>query len=352
MKPKKPDFGVLARYMAGSCTDQEREEIELWKILDDENERMLTEFKRVWDVTQGEEVMKEDWTKIEQDWMQVKERAGLTDEATSEYRKKIDSGLPVKGTVAQHILKIAAIFVLMALMGVLAYQNWYEPEPVAQSPVLREISTNNGQRVNLTLSDDTYILVNSGSEVKLPNTFQPPKREVYLEGEAYFEVADNPDSPFVIHSQGTTTEVLGTSFAVRSYPEDEQVRVVVEEGRVSFGSKADSETERLVLTENEMGSYNFSDKKLTAQPVSDLDLYMGWKDGYFKFQERPMQDVAKELERQYDIAIIFKNEAIKEMKLTADLKSRSMNNVLDVIAMSLDISYRVENESEVHLSNM
>lgn len=169
MKPTKPDFGVLARYLAGTCTDQEREEIESWKLRDKENERMLTEFKRLWDVTQNVEVMKEDWTKIEQDWVLVKERAGLLGEATSGHRKKIGSDLPVKGTVLQQLLKVAAIFVLMAFMGVLAYQNWYEPEPVAQSPVLREISTNNGQRVNLTLSDGTYILVNSDSEVKLPD---------------------------------------------------------------------------------------------------------------------------------------------------------------------------------------
>lgn len=349
MKPEKLDFEVIARYLSNTCSKQEREDVEQWMVSDTEHQLMLDEFRHIWDAAESKEVMKEEWTEIEQDWNRVKERVGLNDEAVSYTPPQ--SLLPESNSKLQQFLKVAAIFLFMALMGVLTYQTWQEPEPVAQSPVLREISTSNGERVNLTLSDGTKMLVNSGSEIKLPNTFQPDKREVYLEGEAYFNVTENLDSPFIIHSKNVVTEVLGTSFTVRSYPEDEQVRVVVEEGSVSFGSEQDAPSDRVIVSKNEMGSYDFSEGELQTRQVDDLDLYISWTEGYFKFREKPMKSVAKDLERRYNIEIQFENNEIGDMRLTANLKSRSMSNVLDVIAMSLEVDYRIEDEDIVYFSN-
>jgi len=146
------------------------------------------------------------------------------------------------------------------------------------------------------------------------------------------------------------TEVLGTSFTVRSYPEDNSVRVVVEEGSVSFGSESGSTSDKVVVTGNEMASYDLTEQKLLTRQVDDMALYMGWTEGYFKFREKAMEDVAKELERRYDIQVQFEDNEIRDMKLTANLKSRSMSNVLEVIAMSLEIEYRIEQEDIVYFS--
>lgn len=343
------NFEVIARYLANTCTERERKEVEQWLKTDNNNRQMMDEFRRIWDATENYEQMNEEWIEIEEDWNRVKERVGLSERGHS-FSAKREPVSRDKGML-QQIVKVAAIVLFMALMGVLAYQNWQEPEePVAQNPVLKEISTSNGERVNLTLSDGTRMLVNSGSEIKLPNTFQPNKREVYLEGEAYFNVTENPDSPFIIHSQNMVTEVLGTSFTVRSYPDDSRMRVVVEEGSVSFGSENGSTSDKVVVTGNEMASYDFTEKKLLTRQVDDLALYMSWTEGYFKFREEPLENVAKELERRYDIQVQFEDTGIRDMKLTANLKSRSMSNVLEVIAMSLEIEYRMEQEDIVYFS--
>lgn len=345
----KLDYKVIARYLSNSCTDQEKAEVEQWVESDIQNRQMMKEFRSIWDAAGKDEYMKEAWTDIEEDWKLVEERAGLNTDFASRSTGKKSFQYNQKRTLQQFV-KVAAIFLVMAMMGILIYQNWQEPEPVAQSPVLREISTSNGERVNLTLSDGTHMLVNSGSMIRLPNTFQPNKREVFLEGEAYFNVTENPDSPFIIHSQNVTTEVLGTSFTVRSYPEDGRVRVVVEQGRVSFGTEQAGPSDRVTLSGNEMASYHFTQKKLESRQVDDMDLYMSWTEGYLKFSDKPMRDVAKELERRYDIRVEFENSGIEEMRLTANLKSRSMRNVLEVIAMSLDIDYRIEEEETVIFS--
>jgi len=174
------NFEVIARYLADTCSDREKKEVEQWLAADNNNQQMMNEFRRIWDSAESEEPMNDAWIEIEEDWNRVKERVGLSERGAS-FAAKRKPASKDKGML-QQIVKVAAIVLFMALMGVLAYQSWQEPEPVAQNPVLKEISTSNGERVNLTLSDGSRMLVNSGSEIKLPNTFQPNKREVYLEG--------------------------------------------------------------------------------------------------------------------------------------------------------------------------
>ncbi len=349
MASEKIHYHILARYLAGECTGEERAYIERWTAEDPENKRRIAEYRRIWSGSVNRESAMEKWVDVEKDWEIVKEQI-MHDKAMKAAEGR-------KSTVGFHagrassyaykpFLRIAAMLALMILSGLLVYQITHETEPVHEEVVLREISTDNGQRVNLTLSDGTRVLVNAGSRLKLPNTFQPDKREVFLQGEAYFDVAEKAEAPFLIHSGETLIRVLGTSFSVRSYPEDEQIQVVVKEGRVSFEEAGKDTPDKITLTQSELGQYDLQSGQLRAHKIKDLELYLGWTAGYLKFKEKPMDKVALELERRYDIKVGFKDPEIKHMLLTADLKSRSVSNVLDVIAMSLNISYRLE-EHEV-----
>ncbi|MBN2731729.1 MAG: DUF4974 domain-containing protein, partial [Balneolaceae bacterium] len=181
--------------------------------------------------------------------------------------------------------------------------------------------------------------------------FEPDKREVFLEGQAYFNVEENTERPFVIHSGNAKTRVLGTSFSVRAYPEDSDITVAVEEGRVSFEATATeaSGKEQIILNKNELGRFDAKRGDIEASPINDLALYLGWVDGYLKFKEAPLGEVATELERRYGVEVTFANPQLKKRSLTALLKSRSIQNVLDVIKMSLDIEYRLD-ENQVIFS--
>src|SRR5699024_965546 len=105
--------------------------------------------------------------------------------------------------------------------GYFAYQRGHTANtPESKEVILQKIATNNGQRTHLTLSEGTRILLNAGSKITLPKAFEKNRREVYLEGQAYFQVTENPKKPFIIHlSNGTTIQVLGTKFSVSAYPE-------------------------------------------------------------------------------------------------------------------------------------
>lgn len=349
------DYQLLARYLAGECTERERKEVDDWIKADPENGKKLKQFSRIWDLSMQNKRMADDLFDAEKQWQELQDR--LRKDEKSVHQSGSEDRVTVSNfrktsihSMTQKVARVAAIVLIAGLMGVLAYQNWGQPEPEPKEPVLREISTANAQRANLTLGDGTKVMLNAGSTVKFPDRFEEDIREVFLEGEAYFDVASNPDRPFLIHCRGSVIEVLGTSFSVRSYAEENQVRVVVEEGRVSF-SAGESDSENIAIVEaHEMGRYQLGSNRINRSQIEDMQLYMSWLDGYLKFRETSMSKVATELERRYGVEVAFADTVLKDKSLTALLKSRSIRNVLDVITMSLDIDYQLE-DNKVIFSN-
>lgn len=339
MKFEHFDYQLLARYMDGECTSQERKKIEKWTRADPENQEKLQQFQRIWNTSAQNSDLLQDLFDADEQWDELLVR--LENENVRHDSTFQSSSIH---SMTQKVVRVAAIFLVAGLIGVLAYQNWYQPKPEVQEPVLREISTANAQRANLTLADGTEVMLNAGSTVKFPDQFEADVREVFLEGEAYFEVVRNTEKPFVVHSRGAVIKVLGTSFSVRSYPEDGQVRVVVREGRISLESENTKSTQRTFVSAEQLGRYvlDEDEKKMETAQIDDMQLYLSWREGYLKFREAPVSQVARELERRYGVEVTFSDDDIKEKSLTASLKSRSIKNVLDVITMSLDVEYRLD----------
>jgi ferric-dicitrate binding protein FerR (iron transport regulator) len=340
------EYQLIASYLAGECTDQEQRKVEQWIDQSKENKRQFQELRRIWQLS-GDAVysrdmdgdVNEEWNRLDR---QISKQKGAENDKNSEHKRywSFRSSSIHSGT--QKFIRIAAVFLVAGLFGVLSYHSWYQPEQKEQEPVLRKISTDNGQRANLTLADGTEVMLNADSELELPTKFASDIREVYLDGEAYFRVSENEAKPFFVHSNGSVVRVLGTAFSVRAYPEDQQVQVVVEEGRVSFGQEKEDEEKKVILNSNELGTFNLSTKTVATRTVEDIELYMSWRDGYLKFEEMRLIDVAKALERRYDVEVFFEDPALKDRLLTAYLKSRSLHNVLDVITTSLGIEYQLD----------
>lgn len=347
MDGKHLNYRLLARYMAGICSDETARYISSWANRSEENAQKLEEFRQIWEAAGHSESIEDEASEVREQWSKLEKKlhSRRMDSAAYSRGKAEDAGADLRPTSAPstvwQVARVAAIFLVAGLAGVFAYQNWHQPAPQSVEPALREISTRDGQRVNLTLGDGTRVLLNADSHLALPSKFASSKREVFLEGEAFFEVAPNAQKPFVIHSRGSVIRVLGTAFAVRAYPEESHIQVVVKEGRVSLASESPDDSSKSILTANELGRFSVETRQIQARRVEDLQLYLGWRDGYLKFRNAPMPQVARELERRYGITVRFQDDRIKDQKLTAFLKSRSIRNVLDVITTSLDIAYEL-----------
>ena len=152
-----------------------------------------------------------------------------------------------------------------------------------------------GRRSSLVLADGTKIWVNSSSTVIYPNLFTGDKREIYVEGEAYLEVAHDSERPFYVKTQTMNVRVLGTRFNVCAYQEDSQQQVVLVSGKVEVETH---DQQNQILTPNELFDYDKQQSKVSVTKVDTND-YISWKEGYYQFSRQELSVLFKRLSRYY-----------------------------------------------------
>lgn len=245
-----------------------------------------------------------------------------------------------------HSLRVAAGLAILFVLGRLVLQQDQETKPEQQEVVWVEKATPWGEKLSVSLPDGTRVKLNSGSSIKFPMAFTGDKRRVELQGEAFFDVAENKEQPFIIRSGDVETKVLGTSFNVDAFEERDEVAVSVLTGKVMV-STANSQ---VFLTPGEQGIYNRQQGKFTRDKV-DIERVLLWKDGIIHFKDAPFQEVAKVLERWYGVNITFENEQLKQCHLTATYKNESLATVLGSIAYAKKgVQYNVQEKENILLS--
>tara|TARA_R110002124_G_scaffold123906_3_gene282818 strand:+ start:4638 stop:5699 length:1062 start_codon:yes stop_codon:yes gene_type:complete len=332
------ETNLLAKFLAEECDSKEKQLVHVWLSKSLKNKEIMKEFEKIWEASKHSDSSEDSFdTNIE--WVVLQHR--IEDETLNFNTKHVNrsSWLSLYNPLLPTLTKLVALFLIAALVGLFFIDRFYVPPVESNEPILNEISMEKGHRGGVTLSDGTKVYINSDSKIIIPNVFKSDKREVYLEGEAYFDVAKNPNKPFLIRTKGAVVEVLGTSFAVRNYPGDNVIQTVVNEGTVSFRSDDTRDSNSVILTAGNLGRLNLENNQIKTEHIDDINFYLSWKDGYLKFKNESMKEVAKQLERKYDIEVVFDSKEIAEMNLTAELRSRSLARVLKTISMSLKIDY-------------
>ena len=190
-----------------------------------------------------------------------------------------------------------------------------------------------GKKARLKLSDGSLIWVNAGSRVIFPEHFSGKKREVYLIGEAYFEVAHNKEKPFFVKTSTITIRVLGTSFNVSSYPDDDFVSAVLKEGRISMEeNSAGIFSSPIELLPNQMAVFRKDGKRIRVSKTNP-ELYTIWKDGILEFENQDINSLIIKVERFYNISLELKNPEIGKEKITGKLDlNAGMHEVFEYIS--------------------
>ncbi|MDZ7694013.1 MAG: FecR domain-containing protein [Balneolaceae bacterium] len=250
---------------------------------------------------------------------------------------------PTKQKKTARVVAFTLAAAAVLLIAFLFYNSNPIPSEQSESELVnQEITTERGQRTTVRLSDGTRIHLNAESKLVVPQDYMQNDRIVRLHGEAFFEVTSNKDKPFVVQTDRSITRVLGTKFNVTAYPDQKEVQVVVDEGRVVLGSEKDVQAPEVQLTRSQRGTIN-GNGEIIASHVSDVGRYLDWSRGKLTFQDAPLEDVEKRLERWYDIEVIFdKGISTENRRLTGSFKDISMTNVLNSIALSLELNYKEE----------
>ena len=197
-----------------------------------------------------------------------------------------------------------------------------------------------GMNKQLTLTDGTQVWLNAESTLEYPETFEgKPNREVYLKGEAYFEVTKNASQPFRVKTDALETLVLGTSFNVRAYSkEDTQVTLV--EGSVKVSDKHQGQ---IHLQPGE-----HTDQKLNKTKVEKADDYHSWVEGVFYFDNTELVEIMRELGRWYNINIVFTNKEIMHDRLHFQAERKgTLEDALELLNTMQKVNARIEKDKVV-----
>lgn len=235
-------------------------------------------------------------------------------------------------------LQIAAVFFTLLVSG-LFMRNRFTKKPL-KPETFTEISSLRGVKKEITLKDGTTVFLNSGSSIFISSRFGEDKREVKLTGEAFFQVHHDASKPFVIHSGKLQTTVLGTSFDIRAYPEDEQLKISVATGKVKVEGKGTSSKPALyakALIHNQALVYNRVKDSHRVTAVNS-DSVSSWRTNHLIFENASYEEIARSLGRWYNLDVTL--TAHHDLKrYTLSFYNERADKVLNVLSNLTGMTY-------------
>lgn len=227
--------------------------------------------------------------------------------------------------------KIAAALVgiIIIAAGVLTIPQLFTSTP-SEILVWSESSALTAERKIVLMPDGSRITLNNASKIRYVKNFKGPKREIFLEGEAFFDVMPDKTRPFIVHTAQLDVTVLGTSFNIRHYPDDPEINVVVATGTVSIN---DQLQKSWTLTRGNILSYD-SLTGIGMRSMADPHLYTAWQHGELIFQNEKLVDICKRLERWYGIPISIKNSTLREKRLSLREKNENLRTVMHMLELA------------------
>lgn len=195
-----------------------------------------------------------------------------------------------------------------------------------------------GGEYSLELPDGTVVWVNSESSLRFPEKFTSNRREVFLEGEAYFEVKKDENRPFYVHTEAGKVRVLGTAFNVCAYSNDRFWQTTLVEGSVMINQ----EEKEVLLKPNEQYQIDVRTGKAGLREVLP-ELYTSWRDGKFYFKAYTFEELVEKLERWYDFKMFYMNEEIKTRRFSGVVnKYQPLEEMFKFLQMTSDVQFNVK----------
>ena len=227
----------------------------------------------------------------------------------------------------------AAMIVLPLLSALLVYLFTSDQLPGNNQVT---ITAPNGEKAIITLADGSRVWINSGSSLTYGNDFNRHERMVSLDGEAYFEVAKDPQRPFIVHTREMEVQALGTTFNVSAYSDENYSSAVLAEGKIKVNVRGQEE----MLTENDRAIVDKANHSLSTDRVYASD-FIQWKDGNLYFENSSFDEIANTLSRVFNVEIRFASEKLRSIRFTGTLGNSSIRNALDILSLTSAMHYEM-----------
>jgi transmembrane sensor len=363
----RDDDERMVRYIVGECTPLESARTQEWIAADPARWKRFQELERVWRACAREPSKR--WNaesaigqlRGSPDLPAANRGSRRTPVAPLTLRRPRGSSRRPWNRGAMGIAAVLALAAAGAVGSRVITGRWPVHAGARSDDVvpLQTVATSRGQRATITLSDGTHIVLGAESAVRYAHDLGArARRDVYLDGQAYFEVAHDTARPFSVHTSRGVAEDLGTEFVVTAYSTSPEMQVVVTAGQVRLrrpvSSAADSSldsgrsTQPLTLGPGELGMID-SSGVLSRSRVTDASAYLDWTKGELVFRGVPLAEALPAISRWYDMGIVLGDTSLARRRLVASFGPHSGHDVVRLIALAVDARYENRGDTAVLL---
>ena len=320
---------LIANYLTEGLDKNALDELKTWIAASAENQQYFIRQREIW------------FSAVSREAASVYDK----DKAFENFRNRVESQKEIQSTSRRGfslsaLWRYAAVVAIIIAVGCISY--WQGEVNVKDTFADISVEAPLGSKTKLYLPDGTLVWLNAGSRMTYSQGFGVDNRKVELEGEGYFEVKRNEKIPFFVKTKDLQLQVLGIKFNFRDYPEDHEVVVSLLEGKVGLNNLLREEKEA-VLSPDERAVLNKANGLLTVESVTASNASQ-WTDGYLFFDEELLPDIAKELERSYNVKIHIANDSLKTFRFYGNFVRREQNiqEVLEALASTEKMQYKIE----------
>ena len=349
------DYQLLIKYLSKETNEAENEQFLEWLNEGSKNQKLFNQCKDIY-LSVGVQNATSRFDKYKK-WKQIESRI-------NKVYKKERSIIPI------NFMKVAATVVIAFVLGF--FINYITSEQ-KQSPPWYEVQASLGSTSKVQLADGSTVWLNAGSKLKLAPDFNQKSRDVYLEGEAFFEVKQKQKQYFKVHTSDIFIKVLGTQFNVESYPEESTIETTLEEGSIQIYSINNSKQQLLTLKPNQKATFiKEKGQLLTSNIKNEVDdilnkeekieyrkaniivasevstaQYTSWKEGQLIFKNETLGEIIKILERRYNVVITSHDTELNKKRITANFKNESVEQVMYALQLTSSLKYKIDKDSIV-----
>lgn len=322
---------LLEKYMQGLTSQEEENALLHWMRNEDKaRQTIYAYYEKRWNDAPKADIPAELQYKM---LTNIKKNIQRNEKENNDH-KSIDIG---KKIVWKDMMKYAAIVLLTLTISIFSM---YYFSFVNEEKKVFVVYADKGQRSNLILPDGTKVWLNSGSRLEYNSTYSKKERKVKLIGEAFFEVSKDKRHRFLVKTELMDIEALGTAFNVQAYPDENEVTTSLVNGKVRISTPCKD----VILLPNQQVCYVKSTNSLSTNDLESAEYANAWIHGEFSFKKATLEEIAKELNRMYNMEFKFNSDEIKGLRFTGIIKNNSLTNVLEIISLTAPVTFEVKDD--------
>jgi transmembrane sensor len=356
---KQSHENLIPGFLKGELTADETRELINWIKSDSTNKRYFDEYCEIWITAKAN--LKNPGYNFHEGFWKFKQKIKTEGKSSSDRNKT---------NLFNTITRYAAIFIVVASLSGLLFYYIGKNRFVINGQSFSELIVPMGSRAQLSLSDGTTVTLNAGSSLKYDNRFGISDRIVQLEGEGYFKVAKDSKRPFTVKTTYLNVMALGTIFNIKAYSGDKTIETTLIEGSVKIEEITDKSTvEVTVLKPNQKLTFFKKDSttvdeaaspevksRSNTQPLQvqksigiprlvtenvNVEPVISWKENHWIFEKQSLSQIAIDLERKFDVQILFASERLKSYRFTGTILAEPIEQVLEAMSITAPIDFKL-----------